>query len=104
MPGAAPRILRAPRPSRGARSAASDLLVATESAATLHAQTASDSRGALGEARVLGFAEAARGVSNGVDLLGLVLVRLRDVRQGKSDRAASAGPPGPVVTRPTSRK
>jgi ECF sigma factor len=56
---------------QAARSAASDLLVVTERAATIHAQTASDSRGALFEAGVLGFAEAARGVSTGVGLLGL---------------------------------
>jgi hypothetical protein len=57
-----------------------------EEADTAHLQTAQDARAAFAEAGVLAFAEAARGVADGADLLGLVLDRHRDVQQGKFDR------------------
>ena len=71
---------------QGVRSAAGGLHTAMENAATIHPQTAHDGRAAFAEAGVVGFAEAARGVSDGEDLLGLVLDRHRDVQQGKFDR------------------
>jgi hypothetical protein len=71
---------------QGVRSAAGDLHTAMENAAAIHPQTAHDSRAAFAEAGVVSFAETARSVSDGPDLLGLVLDRHRDVQQGKFDR------------------
>lgn len=71
---------------QGLHSAAGDLHTATEDAAAIHPETANDCRAAFATAGLAGFTEAARGVSNGVDLLGLVLDRHRDVQLGKFDR------------------
>jgi hypothetical protein len=71
---------------QGSRSAAKDLLVAMEDAATIHPETANDCRAVFATAGVLGYAETACGVPDGVDLLELVLDRHREVQQGKFDR------------------
>lgn len=74
---------------QGLRSAAGDLQTATEDAADIHPETANDCRDAFATAGIVGFAAAARGVPDGVDLLGLVLDRHRDVQQGRFDRGES---------------
>jgi hypothetical protein len=71
---------------QGVRAAAVDLHTAMADAATIHPETANDCRAAFATAGVVGFAEAACGVPDGMDLLGLVLDRHRDVQQGKFDR------------------
>ena len=52
---------------------------AAEDAAAIHPETINDCRVAFATAGVVGFAEAALGVPEGVNLLGLVLDRHRDV-------------------------
>lgn len=71
---------------RSLRSAAGDLFTAMEDAAAIHPETANDCSAAFATAGVVAFAETARGVPDGVDLLGLVLDRHQDVQQGKFDR------------------
>ncbi len=81
----------APAPScvlacQGARKAAGDLLEVIEKAAAVHPQTALNLREVFVETGIVALAEALRGYSGEVDLLGLVLDRHRDVQEGKLDR------------------
>jgi hypothetical protein len=76
----------------GARTAAAALIGALGEAEAVHPQSAHDIRGAFAEAGVVALAEATRGTSGDVDLLGLVLDRHRDVQQGKFDRGERKAP------------
>jgi hypothetical protein len=69
-----------------ARSAATELIDAIEEAGTIHPAAVSDLRAAFVQAGIVTLAESTRGMSEDVDLIGLVLNRHRDVQQGKSDR------------------
>ena len=69
-----------------ARSAATELIDVIEEAGTVHPATVHDLRTTFVEAGIVSLAESLRGMSEDIDLIGLVLNRHRDVQQGKFDR------------------